>query len=119
MTKSTTTTKRTKKIVQLSEFRAWLEGVEELQDKSWHPDAKQWKLIRRKIDSVVCTQNTMQQSPLVTDSPVTHRAVIPATSSLLSTVTPTNTNTIESIAPISPKTPDIDTSTGNYDSQYT
>lgn len=37
----------------LGEFRAWLEGVEELQGDDWHPDAEQWKLIRAAIDGIV------------------------------------------------------------------
>lgn len=40
--------KRNKKI-SLLEFRAWLEGVEELQPSDWSPSAEQWKLIREKI----------------------------------------------------------------------
>ena len=43
--------KRTKKQT-LSEFRAWLSGVEELQPADWAPDATQWKLIREKIDNI-------------------------------------------------------------------
>ena len=43
--------KRTKKQT-LSEFRAWLNGVEELQPEDWAPNAAQWKLIREKIDSI-------------------------------------------------------------------
>lgn len=45
-----------KKEITLAEFRAWLEGVEELQTKSWSPDAKQWKLIRAKIKTITVEQ---------------------------------------------------------------
>jgi len=45
------TRKRAKKQT-LSEFRAWLAGVEELQPENWAPDATQWKLIREKIESI-------------------------------------------------------------------
>lgn len=45
--------KRKKKQITLTEFRAWLEGVEELQPTSWHPDGPQWKLIRNKIDCII------------------------------------------------------------------
>lgn len=44
--------KRGKKI-SLREFRAWLQGVEELQPEDWHPDHEQWKKIRNKIDNIV------------------------------------------------------------------
>ena len=43
--------KRTKKQT-LNEFRAWLNGVEELQPEDWAPDAAQWKLIREKINNI-------------------------------------------------------------------
>lgn len=37
----------------LKEFKAWLQGVEELQPDGWAPNAEQWKLIRNKIDGIV------------------------------------------------------------------
>lgn len=37
----------------LSEFRAWLEGVEEISGSDWIPDKGQWKLIRDRIDNIV------------------------------------------------------------------
>ena len=43
--------KITKKIT-LNEFRAWLEGIEELQPNDWSPSKEQWKLIRNKIDYI-------------------------------------------------------------------
>lgn len=45
------TRKRTKK-QSLAEFRAWLNGVEELQPDDWAPTAEQWQLIRAKIDGI-------------------------------------------------------------------
>jgi len=51
-TKKKTYNRKTK-IITLAEFRAWLEGVEELQPKGWVPDATQWKLIRNKIKCIV------------------------------------------------------------------
>jgi hypothetical protein len=53
---ATKRTKKSKKLVTLSEFRAWLEGVEELQSVDWCPTSDQWKLIRSKIDSIVETE---------------------------------------------------------------
>ena len=41
-----------KKKQTLAEFRAWLDGVEELQPETWSPDATQWKLIREKINNI-------------------------------------------------------------------
>ena len=39
--------------ISLSEFRAWLSGVEEMQDDDWAPSKTQWDTIRRKMDSIV------------------------------------------------------------------
>lgn len=51
--KKTSTKRRTKlKPITLIEFRAWLEGVEELQDTDWSPSNEQWNLIRKKIDYI-------------------------------------------------------------------
>ena len=41
-----------KKKQTLAEFRAWLDGVEELQPETWSPDATQWGLIREKINNI-------------------------------------------------------------------
>lgn len=55
--------RKTKKIT-LAEFRAWLEGVEELQPKSWVPDAAQWKLIRNKIKCIVEPEPEQGEPPV-------------------------------------------------------
>lgn len=53
---NTKTTKTSyKKKISMLEFRAWLQGVEELQPKDWTPTAEQWKLIRNKIDTIDST----------------------------------------------------------------
>lgn len=41
------------KKITLSEFKAWLEGIEELQPDDWSPTQEQWKKIRNKIDCIV------------------------------------------------------------------
>jgi len=45
--------KKPQKSQTLAEFRAWLEGVEELQDENWSPNKSQWDLIREKINNIV------------------------------------------------------------------
>ena len=55
----------TKKQVTLSQFNAWLEGIEELQETNWSPDAKQWKTIRNRIKCIV----EAQPQPQVFESP--------------------------------------------------
>ena len=42
-----------KKKISLTEFKAWLEGVEELHPADWSPTPEQWKLIRDKIQCIV------------------------------------------------------------------
>lgn len=37
----------------LGEFKAWLSGVEEMQPRGWVPDASQWKTIRSKFEDIV------------------------------------------------------------------
>jgi hypothetical protein len=47
-----TTRKKKPKAQTLSEFRAWLSGVEEMQDPDWIPNKDQWELIRLRIDCI-------------------------------------------------------------------
>lgn len=51
-----------KKKIPLAEFRAWLEGVEELQPDGWSPDKTQWALIRDKIDCIIIPEPAPQQA---------------------------------------------------------
>ena len=36
----------------MEQFKAWLEGVEEMQEEGWHPTASQWQTIRAKFDLI-------------------------------------------------------------------
>ena len=45
--------KKAVKKYTLAEFKAWLEGIEEIQPSDWHPDLAQWKMIREKISAIV------------------------------------------------------------------
>lgn len=44
-----------KKKITVQEFKAWLEGVEEMQPEGWHPTKEQWEIIREKIKLIVDT----------------------------------------------------------------
>ncbi len=44
--------KKSKQKYTLNEFKAWLAGIEELNDDSWHPSKNQWDLIRDKIFNI-------------------------------------------------------------------
>ncbi len=56
--------KEVKPQITVKEFRMWLEGVIEMQDDTWVPDARQWSRILGKIYdisegiSIASTQNT-------------------------------------------------------------
>ncbi len=45
--------KKAVKKYTLAEFKAWLEGIEEIQAADWHPNLDQWKMIREKIGAIV------------------------------------------------------------------
>ena len=55
MTAPKTRKPRSKKLkpISLLEFKAWLEGIEEMQADDWTPDLTQWTTIRHKINSIV------------------------------------------------------------------
>lgn len=52
-----TAQKRTRRVntkkQTIEQFKSWIEGIEELQPDGWHPDDKQWKLIRSRIDRII------------------------------------------------------------------
>lgn len=102
----------------LSQFRAWLEGVEEMQNMEegdWSPNLQQWKLIRQRIADLVpdvevketvhvVTAETANgavggftgqgrvESPTVTGpAPVVKRSSLPD---------PAQQNTVRSLAPV-------------------
>lgn len=127
-----------KDVVTLSEFRAWLSGVEEMQPAGWAPDAAQWKKIRDKIATI---SDTITDAPSTvvagTNSPsasqpapakVVHHPLTPPQSTFIpSGMVPRQPTNLMS-GPIatgdgsntsSPvKTPSIDTSDGTYKSTF-
>jgi len=54
----------------LREFRAWLQGVEELQPDGWSPNPTQWKLIRERIDGVIEEKVIVEKVTKTEPSPV-------------------------------------------------
>ena len=114
--------KKVQKDISLTEFKAWLEGVEELQARTWFPDDKQWKLIRKKINCIVETSRHLVQ-------PASHPGV-PQMPIYEAPQAPTSFETAEIGEPspaaqellkagdASKKTPDIDTADGNYQSDF-
>lgn len=41
------------KTCTLDQFRAWLSGVEEMQEEGWVPNKAQWARIREKIEQII------------------------------------------------------------------
>ena len=55
--------------ITIKEFRMWLQGVEEMQDPAWVPNPTQWQRIREKINTIEDEPETV-----VVHQPVVHQA---------------------------------------------
>jgi hypothetical protein len=44
--------KKSRSGISLTEFKAWLQGIEEMQPADWAPNAEQWTKIKQKISSI-------------------------------------------------------------------
>lgn len=122
-----------RKRVTLNEFRAWLEGVEELQPEGWCPSADQWKLIRAKIDNikdeavkVLATPGVPQQFA-IPQQPAVNSGVPPGVPAppMVGGVpggnidmTPEAKNMLSGNATGKTLTPNIDTSDGKFQSSF-
>ncbi len=115
--------------ITISEFRHWLAGVEEMQPDGWSPDKRQWDRIREKINQLeavvpapVVQQVVQQPVPVYRDEPIANiqpqyaspglhpRAVAPPPNNALFA------NADMQNVPV--RTPNVDTSTGNYESAF-
>lgn len=61
--------KKTIKSQSLTEFRAWLTGVEEMQEDGWVPNETQWQLIRERIDKISIDDEVEQKLNQTAPSP--------------------------------------------------
>jgi hypothetical protein len=139
-----TTKRASKKEYTLAEFKAWLEGIEELQPNNWAPDAGQWKVIRDKLMNIIeeepapveVVNNPIPAGPIPRNSampmPAMPATPPPAVSSLPPVGMPEPNLTPAAQAALSGKlptemmpsadgkvkTPDIDTADGNYGSSF-
>jgi len=114
----------------LKEFRAWLQGVEELQPEGWSPDSDQWVLIRDKIDGVVEEKTVPpvvapQQSVQTQHMPVTPQLPMISAPPPVGGVPHAEVAMSEAAKRmlgggegVTTKTPDIDTSDGNVNSSF-
>ena len=137
--------KATPKTRTLGEFRAWLQGVEELQPTGWAPDATQWKLIRKSIDNIVEDEprvvertysNEVRPAPYVPSAPPMPTHMAPPGSVTAPPVVPGSVPVDAVIemsdearkllggtpgmpgAPTKTKTPDVDSSDGSFASPF-
>ena len=124
--------KEEKQSITLEQFRAWLEGVEEMQEDGWAPDVRQWTKIRERIDRIVSgggsANLTFPNHPVIPTQPAVFNAPVPAAPSVLEQLTdkPAPAMKMSPNAPIADdptgkrpvKAPDIDTSDGNYSSAF-
>jgi len=113
--------KRKAKKVSLNEFRAWLEGIEEMQEDGWTPSAEQWNTIRDRVNHIVpdVTEKIVEKTVAAPTARVTPAPQIPARTSAPSI--------LQDLTPNAPKpqmvdgrikTPDIDTTDGEYKSGF-
>lgn len=111
--------------ITLAEFKAWLQGVEDMQPANWSPNTEQWKRIREKIDHIdeydvpVVQRNYGQQVPRQIVVPPTQAFVpAPQMSSLPVIERPNVPNPANLLQGDKLLTPSIDTSDGNYNSMF-
>jgi len=128
----------------LAEFKAWLEGVEELQAENWAPNHDQWQLIRSRINGIVepapeIIKEIVTQAPtnpMAPQQPAPQHvnpayAAPPVPSSIPNgTVVKTHDGSAYTPEPVQAapqmptndggrsKTPNIDTTDGSYESSF-
>jgi hypothetical protein len=120
------TTVKKQKPVTIAEFRAWLEGIEELGGRDWTPNASQWKKIKAKIALLIeSTPSTRPPNgPLVfRPEPATFDSSLQAPRQAVAP--PMLQGSVDMAPPpiaidpkIPTKTPHIDTSHGSYNSPF-
>lgn len=116
------------KMITLAEFRAWLEGVEEMQGPDWSPTLEQWKRIRDKLNTVgpVVSQQPAQPNPAarpvqsVPTTPLEYPPphTLPVSTSNLSAIPQSRPAPAPVLEGDKIKTPHIDTSKQDYRSGF-
>jgi hypothetical protein len=112
--------------ISLKDFKSWLQGVEDMQEDDWIPNAVQWKKIRSKINLLDDAQQApyrQNNSPVVNTpqymSPMPMPIPMPSPSQGFSSAFDTYIPPPAGPSILaSPKTPDIDTSDGSYQTGY-
>lgn len=130
-----------KNTITIKEFRMWLQGVEEMQDAAWVPNPMQWRRIREKIDTIVDAEPVAPAGHQPTPQPVSYGYPVPPTGIPLGNDIPVQAGPSGLAVtprlppmPASPppgglfatpeaptipvRTPNIDTTNGNYQSSF-
>ena len=118
--------------ITLNNFRSWLQGVEDMQEEGWTPSPTQWAKIRSKIDMI--EQPTPSVNITNTNLPTMIRGqmIEPAAPPYIppyvppvmanpqngARVTTFMNPAASSLFNDNPKTPDIDTSSGQYTAPF-
>lgn len=113
--------------ISLADFRSWLQGVEDMQEEGWTPTAVQWNKIRQKIDQIVekpvkygTTTGQIPPGSIPRPAPVINPTIPP--SSTFDNGSHPRVSSVFAPPPMrpeTPKTPDIDTSNGQYTTLFT
>ena len=113
-----------KKIIKrnLEEFKSWILGFQEFQNEDWHPNYEQWEHIKDSINAIKETNlksKSSEMSSTVYEQPI-RRYANPVHSSLDVSPVPTITSSSPHIdmRNSSNTTQNIDTSDGNYKSDF-
>lgn len=127
--------KKEVKPISLSEFKAWLEGLDDALGDNWVPSKDQWKRIREKIE-VIKEEQTVMNVQAPSSQPISPTVpMAPPGTTLLTEPAPIMGSTLDMVPPpASPapsplkkmaaepgtafKTPDIDTRNGKYSSSF-
>ena len=105
--------------ISLLEFRAWLQGIEEMQGDTWAPNTEQWKKIKAKIADIVEEEVETSPVPARNTGPQVWRSgepqawgggIAPASPTAPPIPAPRIASPISNTNPT--KTPDIDSSNG-------
>lgn len=114
--------------ITIKEFQMWLAGVEEMQPDGWSPDNRQWNRIREKINQLeaapapVVQQVVQQQVPVYREEPMVPlqpQYSAPGLHPRAAPPPPNNAlfaNADMNSVPV--RTPNVDTSNGNYESAF-
>ncbi len=120
------------KIITVKEFKMWLEGVEEMQEENWTPDARQWTRIREKINNIAEVDGgptyslpPRPQAVREVEQPVYNQPALRAIPAGPSMMPPRMVAPSQLRGPIATgsgqtpvKTPDVDTQSKPYESSF-